>query len=881
MTSSGNEARSTSIEFLAKIWARLSPALRTAVAAAGTGIAYFLAALIGVKTALPPEGIVILWPPNALLLGVLLTIPPAKWWPFLAAAIVAEMAADLPAYPPLAALGYGVVNCLEAMLAALLLRRFLARPPGLSGVRDFLVFAVAAPGLAAALAALLGAAIYKAGSPAVDYWHYWRVFWFGDAIGLLIVGSAIMAWVGGGRRPPWPDNLRAGEAAILGGGLLAAAVFVFASPDSGSSPSVRVYLLFPFLLWAAARFGSRGAALALLAVAAFAIAYAVKGLGPFAALSNVDEVVVLQGLLAVVTLSTLAIAFALEELRRQTDDLGREVAQRREIEEELRRSHDALETRVMDRTRELKDQVAHSERIAEALQRSETRLRGAIESMQEGFLLFDANDRVVAINDVYRRINPQAQAFLDQGLRFEDLFRANVESGRIVAPPGEEEAFIRERVARHFNPGPPIVRRFNDGTWYIIQETRTPEGGIAQTFTDVTELKRAEEQLVQSSKLATLGEMASGIAHELNQPLTVVGIAAEAALDHLSGGPTDRELLVRNLKSIVAQRDRMAEIINHMRQFSRKDAGTSARFDPVQPVRDAQRLIAGQLRVAGIDLVDDLPASARLVCGHASQLEQVVINLLNNARDATRARLKKEGANAFRPRIAVRLIDDPKANRIVIAVADNGGGIPDEVRAHLFEPFFTTKASGEGTGLGLSISYSIVAAMNGTIEARNVDGGAELRIVLPPAADQTPTVEAAPQPAIAAAEALGTDGNQPPRRRRILLVDDEEAILDVISEFLAIKGYEVVTAQSGPEAIEAHRSRPADAVVTDMKMPGMDGLELLGHLHRTTPGLPVVVWTGHTGFGDDRAVIASGAAAVLNKPVRLQELAETLVRLFH
>lgn len=867
---------SISIARLTGSWARLHPTARVVAAAVGTGILYFLAARIGIATALPPEGIVILWPTNAILLGALLATPPTKWWAFLAAAIAAEMAADIPAYPPLAALGYGVVNALEATLIATLLRRFSVRLPGLSGVRDFSIFAVAATGIAA-VAALPSAAIYVAGSPTVDYWFYWRVFWFGDATGFLIVGSTIMAWVGGDRRPAWPGTLRVAEAAALGGGLLAAALFVFASSDSDFSQSVRVYLLFPFLLWAAARFGSRGASLALLAVAAFAIAYAVKGLGPFADLSNVDEVLVLQGLLAVIALSTLAIAFALQELRQQARDLGREVAQRREAEEALRRSRDALETRVMDRTRELKDQVAHGEKIAAALQRSEARLRGAVESMQEGFLLFDANDRVVAINDVYRRINPSAQRFLDQGLRFEDLFRANVESGRIAAPPGQEEAFIRERVARHFNPGPPIVRQFGDGTWYIIQETRTPDGGIAQTFTDITELKRAEEQLVQSSKLATLGEMASGIAHELNQPLTVVGIAAEAALDHLMAGRIDLDSLQRNLKSIVAQRDRMATIINHMRQFSRKDKGTATveRFDPVAPVRDAERLLGSQLRVAGIDIVADLPTSARLVRGHASQLEQVVINLFNNARDAVQARQEKSGADAYRPRIVVHLIDDPAAENVVIAIADNGGGMPDDVMAHVFEPFFTTKASGTGTGLGLSISYSIIAAMNGSIEARNAGDGAEFRIVLPPAADQTRDV-AEPTPVVVGPS---PDTRPRPDRRRILVVDDEETILDVVSEFLSGKGYEVVAAQSSRDALETHRARPADMVLTDMKMPGMSGLELLSELHRTTPGLPVVVWTGHTSFGDDQAMIASGAAAVLQKPIRLRELADTLARL--
>ncbi|MDP6773600.1 MAG: PAS-domain containing protein, partial [Rhodospirillales bacterium] len=131
----------------------------------------------------------------------------------------------------------------------------------------------------------------------------------------------------------------------------------------------------------------------------------------------------------------------------------------------------------------------------EALRVSEARLRGAIESMQEGFVLFDADDRLVEVNDVYRRINPKAEAYLKRGMRFEDLIRANVERGWMVEALDREEKFIRERMERHRNPKGSIIRQFSDGKWYILEETRTPEGGIALTFTDITEQKQAEEAL--------------------------------------------------------------------------------------------------------------------------------------------------------------------------------------------------------------------------------------------------------------------------------------------------------------------------------------------------------------------------------------------------
>jgi len=134
----------------------------------------------------------------------------------------------------------------------------------------------------------------------------------------------------------------------------------------------------------------------------------------------------------------------------------------------------------------------------EALVAGEKRLRGAIESMQEGFALFDADDRLVAVNDVFRRINPEAGTFLERGARFEDIIRDNLRKGRIVEAIGREEVFIRERMAAHRNPAAPIIRQFSDGNWYILKETRTPDGGTALTFTDISELKRAEAALVDS-----------------------------------------------------------------------------------------------------------------------------------------------------------------------------------------------------------------------------------------------------------------------------------------------------------------------------------------------------------------------------------------------
>jgi integral membrane sensor domain MASE1 len=157
-------------------------------------LAYFAAAKLGIASSLPPQGVVIIWPPNALVLAILVRIPRSRWWPLFLATVLTEVAADLPDYPLLAAIGYGTVNFGEAAFAATLLTAIDKRAVPLSGLRGFLNFTLCGPIIASGLAALLGAAIYKLASPDLDYLHYWRVFWFGDALGLLLVGTILLTW---------------------------------------------------------------------------------------------------------------------------------------------------------------------------------------------------------------------------------------------------------------------------------------------------------------------------------------------------------------------------------------------------------------------------------------------------------------------------------------------------------------------------------------------------------------------------------------------------------------------------------------------------------------------------------------------------------------
>jgi PAS domain S-box-containing protein len=253
--------------------------------------------------------------------------------------------------------------------------------------------------------------------------------------------------------------------------------------------------------------------------------------------------------------------------------------------------------------------------------------------------------------------------------------------------------------------------------------------GIGQDITELNkvrveqdkERKECAAQIIHASKLATLGEMATSVAHELNQPLNVIRMAAGNSRRKISNGTVDPEYLNAKLERIEEQTARAAAIIDHMRMFGRKSEEKPRSIDPRQVVTNALDLMGEQLRLAGIEIVTEFPEDCSSVSGHTIQLEQVILNLLTNGRDAM---AESEGEK----KITLRVFEDDKG--VHITAEDAGGGIPEDVLPRIFEPFYTTKEMGKGTGLGLSVSYGIINDMNGTIVADNIDGGARFTITL-------------------------------------------------------------------------------------------------------------------------------------------------------
>ncbi|WP_241098503.1 sensor histidine kinase, partial [Pseudomonas viridiflava] len=244
---------------------------------------------------------------------------------------------------------------------------------------------------------------------------------------------------------------------------------------------------------------------------------------------------------------------------------------------------------------------------------------------------------------------------------------------------------------------------------------------------DNTDVRRSRMQLNQSAKMATLGEMSTGLAHEINQPLNVMRMAVVNVLKRLGRGDVDIEYLTEKLNRIDTQVQRAARVVDHMRVFGRRSEIEEQLFDPAQAVEGTVSMLAEGMKGKGVQLrIGEMSAPVQ-VRGHVDQLEQVLINLMVNARDALLSR--RENDREFEPWISVEAERDENIIRLV--VQDNGGGIDPRLLERIFEPFFTTKPIGVGTGLGLSVSYGIVDQMGGQLSVSNVGEGARFLVELP------------------------------------------------------------------------------------------------------------------------------------------------------
>jgi len=258
-------------------------------------------------------------------------------------------------------------------------------------------------------------------------------------------------------------------------------------------------------------------------------------------------------------------------------------------------------------------------------------------------------------------------------------------------------------------------------------------------FRDITERKQAEEallakerQLAQSSKLSTLGEMATAMAHEINQPLTLISLAAEGILRDIEKNRVDMSLLPQDIEDIQRNVKRIDRIITHMRTFARQP-GEFRVVEPVQILDNAFIIVGEQFRAHSISVSRHIRENLPPIEVDPNQLEQVFINILTNARQVLdeKGETAERAGESFQKQLVCSIFRE--GDYVVFGFEDNGSGVPDEIKTRIFEPFFTTKEAGQGTGLGLSIAYGIVTqSLKGRIWVEdNEMGGASFKVALP------------------------------------------------------------------------------------------------------------------------------------------------------
>ena len=282
---------------------------------------------------------------------------------------------------------------------------------------------------------------------------------------------------------------------------------------------------------------------------------------------------------------------------------------------------------------------------------------------------------------------------------------------------------------------PKVRHHKKDGTNFYVnahacQWKRSRKYGIVAVTVDITESMAKESQLIQASKMSTLGEMASGVAHELNQPLSAIQTGTDLIINVVNQGGTGFEDLPVVAEHMIAQVDRAVHIINHLREFGRKTEIKREKLLITKPIEGVFTLLGQQLKLRGIEVVLDLQDDIYPIMGEINRLEQVFINLVLNARDAMEEKRGRFAGGHVNTILTVRAYQ--KNAQVVVTITDTGTGIPNEIKDKIFEPFFTTKEVGKGTGLGLSISYGILKDYDGTIDVESEAGkGTTFKITFP------------------------------------------------------------------------------------------------------------------------------------------------------
>ncbi|MEJ2033291.1 MAG: ATP-binding protein, partial [Deltaproteobacteria bacterium] len=531
-----------------------------------------------------------------------------------------------------------------------------------------------------------------------------------------------------------------------------------------------------------------------------------------------------------------------QALKLKNQQLEGEIEERKQIEEELLRYRSQLQDLVVQRTRELQN-------ANERLGQETNKLEAVLAAISDGLTFQDTDYRIIYQNLAHKK---------RQGDHLGELC--------FQAYQGREAVCPKCQLAKCFEDGQ-VHRRetkaeTDDGTFYMevsASPLRDAQGrtiGGVEVIRDITEHKQLEEQLRQAQKMEAIGNLAGGIAHDFNNLLTTIIGYSELSLLKMSVPEPYKE----NFTTILNAGKRAAALTRQLLVFSRKQVLEMKVIDLNQVVGGMTEMLS-RLLGENIELKLFTEAKHPQIMADVTQVEQIVLNLAINARDAM-----PEGGSVIIETANVHLDEEyarrhqgvAAGNYLMLTVTDTGEGVPAEIRDKIFEPFFTTKGMGKGTGLGLATVFGIVKQHKGHIYVYSEPGkGTTFKVYLPLAAGE------AEIPAVT--ETAAKRGG----RETILVVEDESSIRNLIVDTLEPLGYRLLTAGNGAEALEVSRQTEGiiHLLLTDVVMKGMNGRELTEALTQERSGMKVVFMSGYTDNVIAHQGVLDPGVIFINKPL--------------
>ena len=758
------------------------------------------------------------WFPDSVLLSALLLSRRRIWWAFIAATVPVRLLVAAPPSLPtsfliLAFLNDSVKGVVAALLTQLALKGRIVR---FSFLRDFWMYLCAAVLIAPALSAFAGAAMWlKLGS---EFWPTWRNWFLGDGIANLICTPLLLCLAQDWRKIATAKPARYAEALVLLLTLPLAARIAY-TKGLGSAGLIDPigYLPFPLLMWAAIRYGPAGASCALSIVGVLSVAAAA---GPSAAVSQqgaMDTILSMQLYIFVIAIPIMALSVLIEQ-QRSTEESFRESEQR------FRNMADTAPVMIW---------MSGRDKLCTFFNASWLAFTGRAMELELGHGWATG----VHPEDLDRCLQTYSSCF-DARQKFQMEYRLRRSDG--------EYRWLLDDGIPLFEPGGVFA-------------------GYIGSCTDITELRRTQQETLARQKLESVGVLAGGIAHDFNNLLGGILVEAELAQTELAGG----DVPLDGIQRIIAGARRGAEIVRELMIYAGQD-----KADPVELV-DLSSLVKEMLELLKVSvskhavLKTDLPHDLPAVFGRASQIRQILMNLIINASEAIGSNggvITVTTSRFVNPRDSdpKKVPQLPEGTYVDLNVSDTGCGMSEEALTKLFDPFFSTKFAGRG--LGLAVVQGIVRNYGGAIHLVSLPGkGTTFEIFLPCSSEMPPPNSG---------EHARIFGQKDRSLGTVLVVEDEGSLRSAVAKMLRKNGFGVIEATDGSAALEQVRvhKNAIDVMLLDVTLPGMSSRDVFAEAQYLCPHVKVIFTSAYSRETVDAFVAGVRIDRFIRKPFQLVDL---------